>query len=304
MQSPPPDRIAHKSALSAGFTLIELSIVLVVIGLIVGGVLVGQDMIKAAAVRAQITQIEKFNDAVNTFYGKYTCLPGDCANAATFGFPARGPYPGQGDGNGIIQGNRANASWSNNGIDESAGETTMFWVDLSMAGFIAGSFTTASSTVVPGADVTGTAINNWLPQAQLGGGNYVLVFSNNGANFFQIEPVTTIIASAPDGVYSGSGITVQQAYAIDTKIDDGQPETGNVLAQYVSTAVVFHEYDAGPPTYPAIPSSATRCYDNTSPTNSGGNAGQPTAYALDSNGISNTNQPNCTLSFRMQGAAR
>jgi prepilin-type N-terminal cleavage/methylation domain-containing protein len=52
----------HKSA--TGFTLIEMSIVLVIIGLIVGGVLVGQDLIRAAYIRAQITQIEKFNTAV------------------------------------------------------------------------------------------------------------------------------------------------------------------------------------------------------------------------------------------------
>lgn len=43
----------------SGFTLIELSIVLVIIGLIVGGVLVGRDLIKAAEVRAQVSQIEK-----------------------------------------------------------------------------------------------------------------------------------------------------------------------------------------------------------------------------------------------------
>jgi len=60
-----------------GFTLIEMSIVLVIIGLIVGGILVGQDLIHAAEVPAQITQIEKYNQAVNTFRGKYGDLPGD-----------------------------------------------------------------------------------------------------------------------------------------------------------------------------------------------------------------------------------
>ena len=50
-----------------GFTLLELSIVLVIIGLIVGGVLVGQDMIKGAQIRATVAQLEKYNTAVNTF---------------------------------------------------------------------------------------------------------------------------------------------------------------------------------------------------------------------------------------------
>src|ERR1700746_416796 len=87
---------------SPGFTLIELSIVLVIIGLIVGGVLVGQDLIRAAEVRATISQIEKYNTAVNTFRGKYNALPGDlnAAAATAFGFSGRGIPPGAGDGNG------------------------------------------------------------------------------------------------------------------------------------------------------------------------------------------------------------
>jgi prepilin-type N-terminal cleavage/methylation domain-containing protein len=80
----PPREILRRFALSGGFTLIELSIVLVIIALIVGGVLVGKDLISAAYVRAQITQIERFNTAVNTFYGKYGYI---CP--ATFRTPRR-----------------------------------------------------------------------------------------------------------------------------------------------------------------------------------------------------------------------
>ena len=74
-----------------GFTLIELSIVLVIIGLLAGGVLVGRDLIAAAALRSQITQIEKYNAAANTFRAKYGFLPGDLpANqAAALGFATR-----------------------------------------------------------------------------------------------------------------------------------------------------------------------------------------------------------------------
>src|ERR1700691_726671 len=104
-------------ASQSGFTLIELSIVLVIIGLIVGGVLVGQDLIRAAEVRATISQIEKYNTAVNTFRGKYNnSIPGDMnsANASTFGFAARGAFAGEGDGNGVIEGISANAASDNN----------------------------------------------------------------------------------------------------------------------------------------------------------------------------------------------
>jgi prepilin-type N-terminal cleavage/methylation domain-containing protein len=80
------------AAQNQGFTLIELSIVLVIIGLIVGGVLVGQNLIAAAAVRAQISQIEKYQTAANAFRGKYGYLPGDIPNpyATQFGFQSRG----------------------------------------------------------------------------------------------------------------------------------------------------------------------------------------------------------------------
>src|ERR1700728_2487693 len=92
-----------------GFTLIELSIVLVIIGLIVGGVLVGQDLIKAAEVRATVGQYEKYNAAVNTFRTKYNGIPGDIpqAQASQFGLftmTAAAPAVGLGDGNGLLEG--------------------------------------------------------------------------------------------------------------------------------------------------------------------------------------------------------
>lgn len=81
-----------------GFTLIELSIVLVIIGLVIGGVLVGQDLIKSSGNRAFISQLETYNSVVNTFKNKYNCLPGDCVSAAAFGFT------GNGGGNGVVSG--------------------------------------------------------------------------------------------------------------------------------------------------------------------------------------------------------
>src|ERR1700733_3923945 len=91
-----------------GFTLIELSVVLVIIGLIVGGILVGRNLVDASEVRAQITQIEKLNQAVNTFRDKFNGIPGDLilTSATQFGFNTYGcdGTPAHRDGNGLLDG--------------------------------------------------------------------------------------------------------------------------------------------------------------------------------------------------------
>jgi prepilin-type N-terminal cleavage/methylation domain-containing protein len=291
-----------------GFTLIEMSIVLVIIGLVVGGVLVGQDMIRAGEVRAQITQIEKFNSATNTFRGKFNALPGDlnATTAATFGFASRGSNAGEGDGNGIIQGWGDGGSVS--GVYEETGETVMFWVDLSSAvagNLIEGGFNAASASVMPGADITGTNLNLWLPQAKLGHGNYVYVWSGwfnsggwgtNGINYFGLSAASNIAASSNSGLLeSGKNIPVAQAYAIDKKVDDGMPQSGNVMAWYLNGNVYWTDgtavTGANNQTTTAIAGSSTTCYDNGNVTNA------TQQYSLE---INNGAGANCALSFKMQ----
>ena len=292
------------------FTLIELSIVLVIIGLIVGGVLVGQDLIKAAEVRAQISQIEKYQTAVNTFRGKYDALPGDISAAAAsqFGFAPRGQYAGEGDGNGVLEGVISNAPYNNYGIVVATGEPVMFWVDLSAAHLIDGSFSTASSTVVPGADITASNIDLYLPQAKIGRGNYLYVYSgsyfnggyfNLGVNYFGLSAVNGILASSQDGfIGSTPTIPVAMAYCIDKKIDDGLPQSGSVMAWYLNgnqfwTDGTNASTTANEPTpnTGALAGSPSTCYDN------GANASSPMQYSLAQN---NGASANCALSFRFQ----
>jgi prepilin-type N-terminal cleavage/methylation domain-containing protein len=222
-----------------GFTLIELSIVLVIIGLIVGGLLMGQDLIHAAAVRATISQIEKYQTAANTFRGKYGYLPGDIKDpdASMFGFAARGQYAGEGDGNGVIMGIASDAANSVLYRGALTGEAAMFWVDLSKAGLIDGTFNTATPTAIP---TSGATIDNYFPQAKTGHGGYVYIWGGgwpefragnipgDGANYFCITRVTG--NSPPTYPNTQAALTVSEAYAIDKKIDDGQPQGGNVLA--------------------------------------------------------------------------
>ena len=135
--------------------------------------MVGQDLIRAASVRAQISQIEKYQTAVNTFRGKYGYLPGDInsTTAAQFGLVARGNFAGEGDGNSIIEGINADATGKNLGNEFFTGEAGMFWVDLTSANglndnLIEGSFKTATATGLLPTQVTDSGVDQFLPQAK------------------------------------------------------------------------------------------------------------------------------------------
>jgi type II secretory pathway pseudopilin PulG len=295
---------------SSGFTLIELSIILVIIGLLVGAILTGQNLIDAAAQRAQVTQITRYNTAVNTFRGKYGGLPGDLPDPAAtqFGFQSRGTHQGQGDGNGLIEGNCDNNTGVY-GMHEGCGENAVFWVDLTTASLIdAGIVYKGAGYPSPTALASATyltstpAIKDWLPAGKIGNGNYVYVYSMNGYNYFSISAVYAIVWYT----YSSSnpGITVQQAYNIDKKIDDGLPQSGSVNACYSGNAIPnasnWGNYAAGgglsgadggtcTPTTVATPYASTNCYDNN-------NVAGPQQYSL----TQNANAQNCALSFKFQ----
>lgn len=200
-----------------GFTLIELSIVLIIIGLIIGGVLVGQDMIKSAEIRATVQQIEKYNSVVNTFRGKYNALPGDVDSSteSRFGFLTRTNAAGHGDGNRLIEGCAASATVA-------GCETVLFWRDLSFANLVEGSFTTATDALA--ASLVAGDMADYFPPAKLGRGNYITVFATGGFNQYQITGLTSTDAS---GVYTvAEAMTPLEAQNIDTKLDDGLPLTG------------------------------------------------------------------------------
>jgi len=293
-----------------GFTLIELSIVLVIIGLIVGGILVGQNLISAATLRAQISQIEKYNTAANTFREKYGYLPGDITPQAVaqFGFtasPTRAGTVGAGDGNGELDGYNgvSAASWLQ------SGEPLFFWEDLSTnSHLIEGGFNSAygpSGALGAGnACNTITACSAYLPYAKIGNGAFVYVYSgytsncnpvcpqtNFGPNFFGVGIINSIQSGNVEVTgypYPAPALTVAQAYAIDTKVDDGFPTTGNVLAQYLGVGQ-YLPFDGGATwsPYGATP-NAYSCYDTSS-----GTAKYSISYQ---NGAMVT----CGISFRMQ----
>jgi len=192
----------------SGFTLVELSIVLVIIGLIVGGVLVGQDLIRAAEVRATVSQVERFNAAINTFRGKYGQIPGDITRAVVFGLGAGS----NGNGDGLIT--DANGAPS---ITDASGEITYFWKHLSVARVVEGNFDGAQ---------TGAALFDSYPGTKLNRGGFT-VYGLNGFNHLHIGIQNAAAATA----VTAGVLRPEEAFGIDVKLDDGKPGSGIVLAQ-------------------------------------------------------------------------
>ena len=238
--------VPNKLQSQRGFTLIELSIVLVIIGLIVGGILVGGDMIKAAQIRATITQFERYDSAVNTFRTKFNGLPGDVPNALNFF--AAGVVPTVANcakynaGNGVFD----DCATGSGGVTL-AGEPAAFWSHLYQSSLIAEAMTDTALIGSTAAVAAPGTIANAFPAAKLGGGNYIMVYTGSstlvepamaGSNLYRIAGITSI--SAAGAPTFANDLTPLQAFAIDSKKDDGVPTTGVVQATNATQAASFN----------------------------------------------------------------
>jgi len=213
-----------------GFTLIELSIVLVIIGLIVAGVLTGQDLILAAKIRATTSQYVSYNTAANAFLNKYNSLPGDlpASTAEAFGFSYGSGAAGQGDGDGLISGTASMATE----------EGVLFWAHLYQANLIPNALTMAPVGTYAAADIAlPVSIAAAFPLAKLGGGNYFWAGSNiDGFNYYGLSALLTFNASTTaNNLTVNAGLSPIMAYDMDVKIDDGIPNTG--IVQSIGTSL-------------------------------------------------------------------
>lgn len=173
-----------------GFTLIEIAIVLVIIGLLLGGVLKGQELITGARVRNLISQQDGIKAAYFGFVDRYRALPGDYAAATS---NIKGVAAGaNGNGDGQILGD----------------EAVMAWDHLSHAGFINGSYAFAA----------GAANDSNTPKNPYAG--YLQLIYDNAYS----DPGTP---ASRHNLKTGSQIPANILAEIDRKIDDGNPQGGS-----------------------------------------------------------------------------
>jgi prepilin-type N-terminal cleavage/methylation domain-containing protein len=220
--------LSRRSVAKEGFTLIELSIVLVIIGLIIGGILVGRDMIRAAELRSVLSDIEKFKTAFNTFNLKYNCIPGDCANATTFfGVDSNGcPYAG-GSAGGVT--GTCNGDGDGNVAPNSTGvyENYQAWRQLGFAGLIKGTY-----TGIPSGTQAKAGVN--VPASSIFKVGYDVGYFNIGGNAnpgYQLSGSSlchrfVVAGERLNGVLNSSFATPYELIAMEAKVDDGNPVTG------------------------------------------------------------------------------
>lgn len=218
-----------------GFSLVELSIVLVILGLLTGGILAGQSLIRASEVHAVTTEHARFHSALSSFRDKYLALPGDMANATSFWSTDPGGCPGtnatstsgrtttcNGNSNGSIHNNNPNSN-----------ETYRAWQQLAAAGLVTGSYTgVANSTTA--SDIANSLTTPNVPASRMGNANWMLfgvgsrdisdtsLFDGNYGN-------SLMLSSGVNG--QGAVLKPEEAWNIDTKMDDGKPGTGNVTSR-------------------------------------------------------------------------
>lgn len=185
-----------------GFTLIEIAIVLVIIGLLLGGVLKGQELIQNARVRNVISQQDGVKAAYFAFQDRYRGVPGDypAANAIA-------NIPGVGPGGACAIAVCGTAAGASNGLIDTNQESITAWFHLSRSGFITGSYDGVGAASTP----TNTPTNPY--------GGFMQIF--NDAVYQGAAPVV-----ARNNVKTGAGIPATILGEVDRKIDDGNPSTG------------------------------------------------------------------------------
>src|SRR4051812_38274830 len=181
-----------------GFTLVEIAIVLVIIGLLLGGILKGQEMITQAKIKNVIADVTGVSAAKYGYQDRYRALPGDDKGAGRWS----GVVPPASAGNGVIEGVYGSAN--------AADESRLFWDHLRRAGFVGGQGTENPFNAVSGKMGVQTGDG-------AGGAVGVLGIAGNTQHF---PGLILCSANLPDKI----------AVSVDAQMDDGKGNAGTVRA--------------------------------------------------------------------------
>jgi prepilin-type N-terminal cleavage/methylation domain-containing protein len=203
----------------SGFTLIEIAIVLVIIGLLLGGVLKGQELINSAKVKNLATDFRNIPVFIYGYQDKFKALPGDDATIGTLNTHLTGATPCTPAataghcvlGNGIIDG-----PWNSTSI---ADESYAFWQHVRLSGLAAGSIDTTLANGI-----------GYLP-TNASGGNIGI---QSGSTVATLVPMFADAAkSLPirgSYVICSAGILGKFVKQLDIQMDDGVTNTGSMMA--------------------------------------------------------------------------
>ncbi len=183
----------------SGFTLIELAIVLVIIGLLLGGVLKGQELINSAKVKNMVQDFKNVQVYIYGYQDKFKAIPGDDHHSDTHVNGTNAATAGQTQ-NGIIQG-----AWN---TATNTDESCVFWQHIRLAG------------LAPGPTAVNCAANNTYQPRNADGG----LIGVQGVSGFAIAGLSGSF------VICSESILGKFAEQIDTTMDDGVTNTGSVRA--------------------------------------------------------------------------
>jgi prepilin-type N-terminal cleavage/methylation domain-containing protein len=189
-----------------GFTLIELAIVLVIIGLLLGGVLRGQELINSAKVKNMARDFQNVQVYIYGYQDKYKALPGDDA-AAVNHLGATASQSAAGQGNGVIGG-----AWD---TATDADESCIFWQHVRLAG------------LAPGPTVVDCGAGNAYQPRNADGG---LIGIQSVSTFGDVTNLSGAY------VVCSNAILGKFAKQLDLTLDDGAGDTGSVRVQTAGNA--------------------------------------------------------------------
>lgn len=213
----------------SGFTLIELAIVLVIIGLLLGGVLKGQELINSAKVKNLGADFRNTQVYVYGYQDRFKAVPGD--DHAADDHVTGGQEAGSGTQNGVIEG-----AWL---APADTAESCVFWQHVRLAGFASG------KTAI--ADIDCSNGNDYMPKNAEGG----VVGVQGVSDFNTTLGFAGVDAMVGSFVVCSSQVRGSFATQLDTLMDDGNTQTGNVRVYtangaWVATAAITGAAESAP----------------------------------------------------------